>query len=117
MTLPVSIKLFIGGFILQGIIQICIVIFMNLASQHVQDRLEELKNILEVCDFENRIIDGEFQNVTKEQNLIIKHFEEFKGFDGYGYFHLSKSLLTGVVSNFVTYLIVLIQFKVSEISV
>ena len=37
----------------------------------------------------------------------------FEGFDGHGFFTLGRSHLTSVVSNFITFIIVLIQFKQS----
>ena len=43
------------------------------------------------------------------------NLREFEGFHGLGYFRLGKSMLTGIMANFTTYLIVLLQFKVSEL--
>ena len=47
--------------------------------------------------------------------LVLYHLlNEFYGFEAYGFFTLNHSLLTGIVSNFVTYLVVIINFRVSE---
>ena len=41
--------------------------------------------------------------------------DDFKGFDGNGFFTLNHSLLTGMTGNFVTLMVILIQFKQSEV--
>jgi hypothetical protein len=51
-------------------------------------------------------------NESKEQAL---HFlKSFEGFSAMGFFHLKKSLLSSIAVNFLTYLIILMQFKVGE---
>ena len=40
----------------------------------------------------------------------------FKGFNAENYFTVNNSMITGMIANFVTYLIVLIQFKITETS-
>ena len=50
------------------------------------------------------------------QMRIASGFEEFQGFHGNHYFVLDKPLLTSISANYATYLIILIQFKVSELS-
>ena len=115
-TIPVALIMF--GNASFGFNLMYIVIYMNLVSQQIQDKLKELKKALEHYAFDESqmvMIDGNFQNITKVLSLNIKNLEEFKGYDGYGYFYLGKSLLTGIMTNFMTYLIVLIQFKVSEL--
>ena len=114
------IQVLMCGFSSWGIVLSYIVVFMNLVSQEVLDKVRELRKALENSFFgENEMIsidDQELQNAKERRNILVKNLEDFQGFDGYGYFHLSKSLLTAITANFVTYLIILIQFKVSEIS-
>ena len=45
---------------------------------------------------------------------IIQELDDFKGFDGNGYFTLNHSLLTAMTTNFATFLVILVQFKQSE---
>ena len=76
-------------------------------SQFIKDSSDQIKLIL-------------LNNPEKDENKIQKtqallKFETWNGFHGNGYFTLGKSLLTAVVANFITYLIILIQFKVSEL--
>ena len=61
-----------------------------------------------------RILDIQFQ--TGQAEAVITLLDEFKGFDAKGYFTLNHSLLTGMTANFVTYLVILVQFKQSESS-
>ena len=61
-----------------------------------------------------RILDIQFQ--TGQSEAVIALLDEFKGFDAKGYFTLNHSLLTGMTACFVTYLVILVQFKQSESS-
>ena len=45
---------------------------------------------------------------------LIENLNTFNGFDACGYFTLGKSHLTSILSNFTTFIIVLIQFKMAE---
>ena len=46
---------------------------------------------------------------------VCSLLNEFQGFDAKGYFTLNHSLLTAMAANFTTYLVILIQFKGSEV--
>ena len=59
-----------------------------------------------------RILDIQFQ--TGQTEAVITLLDEFKGFDAKGYFTLNHSLLTGITASFVTYMVILVQFKQSE---
>ena len=61
-----------------------------------------------------RILDIQFQ--TGQSEAVIALLDEFKGFDAKGYFTLNHSLLTGMTACFITYLVILVQFKQSESS-
>ena len=77
-------------------------IFCNL-SDDVASEVQELK--IKVIDFESQDV---------HTNSIIQKLDEFKGFSAYGYFTLNQSLLTGMTTNFATFLVILIQFKQAE---
>ena len=51
-----------------------------------------------------------------EKNSLYLQLDGFKGFNGENYFTVNNSMITGMVANFVTYLIVLVQFKITETS-
>ena len=62
---------------------------------------------------------GKEMNETEfvdEKHSLYLQLHGFKGFNGENYFTVNNSMITGMIANFVTYLIVLIQFKVTEIS-
>ena len=51
-----------------------------------------------------------------EKISLYLQLDGFKGFNAKNYFTVNNSLITGMIANFVTYLIVLIQFKITETS-
>ena len=85
---------------------LCIVTlyFINVKSHEVTENLHELKDSIslssDIC-FEDKC-------------QLIEKMNSFNGFDANGYFTLGKQHLTSIVSNFATFIIVLIQFKMSE---
>ena len=48
------------------------------------------------------------------KSYIIEELQCFQGFDAHGFFTLNRPLLTSIISNFTTFIIILIQFKMSE---
>ena len=79
-------------------------IIINVASCEVTN--------LAKCSF--LLIDGQHVPPEQAHEFAIKQMESFQGYNGYGYFTLGKPILTGILANFATYLIILIQFKTSE---
>ena len=77
--------------------------YINFLSQDVTNNLHELAE----CIIEAQI------TVEKWQVITIQKINSFQGFDGHGFFTLGRSHLTSVVSNFITFIIILIQFKQS----
>ena len=45
--------------------------------------------------------------------ILLERLNNFKGFTGCDYFELGRPLLSKITSNFITYLIILLQFKLS----
>ena len=46
-------------------------------------------------------------------NYLMKRLQAFEGFSANDYFYLNKPLITGILANFITYFIILVQFKLS----
>ena len=67
---------------------------------------------MQVQELKRRILDIQFQ--TGQSEGVTSLLEEFKGFNAKGFFTLNHSLLTGMTANFVTYLVILVQFKQTE---
>ena len=71
------------------------------------------ENLISKVQFVNlKIVD--FKMVNAEIETIYGLLDKFKGFNANGYFVVNSSLLTGMVANFVTYSVILIQFRQSE---
>ena len=85
---------------------LCIVTlyFINVKSHEVTENLHELKDSISLSS------DIHFEDKCQ----LIEKMNSFNGFDANGYFTLGKQHLTSIVSNFATFIIVLIQFKMSE---
>ena len=73
-------------------------------SEHIIDQINCLRE---------RVMD--FDQQSNQQDMIYSALSEFQGFDAKGYFTLNNSLLTGMITNFATLLVILVQFKQSEI--
>ena len=54
------------------------------------------------------------QSSKGQTDSISSQLEKFKGFSANGYFTVNHSLLTGMTANFVTYMVILIQFQQSS---
>ena len=70
--------------------------------------------VVNVGELEDLIIDYQFKNGESRKNDVCYLLSKFKGFDANGYFTLNHSMLTGMIANIVTYLVILIQFRKSE---
>ena len=73
-------------------------------SHEVTENLQELKDSIALSS------DIRFEDKCQ----LIDKMNSFNGFDANGYFTLGKQHLTSIMSNFATFIIVLIQFKMSE---
>ena len=51
-----------------------------------------------------------------EKESIARHLDDFKGYNAKDYFTVNHSLITAMTSNFLTYFIILVQFKFTELS-
>ena len=100
-----------GSFALFQIMFLC---YCNMVSQYVMDELEKLTDILQLLPISESQItflgQDKYQSVYL-RNLIVFKFQSFKGYDAAGFFKLGKPLLVGIFANFITYLIVLVQFN------
>ena len=88
---------------------------LNGQSEEIKQIVSNLKDTLGDLVVSNGIIqmDGSFHSEVYARGHLINKLAEFQGLDAYGYATLGKPLLTSVFANFITYLIILIQFKIS----
>ena len=54
--------------------------------------------------------------ISSEKESVYLQLNDFKGFNAEDFFTVNNSLITGMTSHFVTFLIILIEFKFTEMS-
>ena len=87
---------------------------MYLYSSFITSQCCHTSEILAVAvgELEEFITDNLLENSqSQQQNAICNRLLKFKGFDANGYFILNHSMLTGMIANMVTYLVILVQFR------
>ena len=86
-------------------------VFTCFYGEKIGSQVKDLKEILQ----DQYIIDlGQSDEVLVMKKLVVCHLCRWENFDGYGFFTLGKPFLTGLFANFITYIIILIQFQLSE---
>ena len=90
-------------------------VFLSLYGERISDQVKAIRETLQ----DQYIIETGCGRATSEESLTLKklvlsHLHQWESFSGYGFFTLGKSFLTSFVANFITYIIILIQFKLSE---
>ena len=85
-------------------------------SQSMIEKVNGLRTVVidvKLHDAPNEMrINGKAYPKNYARELIL-YLLKFDGFTGDDYFHLDKPLITSVMATFVTYLIILIQFKLA----
>ena len=82
------------------------------------ENVQELKRTIKKIKLDELKIpwNGKFESTSFVKNIILDDLAEFQGFDGNGYFTLGKAFYSSIIANFLTYLIILIQTKLTLIS-
>ena len=75
-----------------------------------QNIVEEHEKLLEAIESNHEYLNKMEEPIMKK---MVQRLEKFTGFTALNYFTVNKSLLTSILANFLTYLIVLIQFGMS----
>ena len=98
-------------------VMLCIFLYItNDASQSLTNAMSELKSTvmnMPMNENETVIVDGIEHSSVYARFVIVERFSSFKGFTGCEFFDLGRPMLSTVTSNFITYLIILLQFKLS----
>ena len=95
-------------FVIFGATQSLLLCLLVLGSQKIVDENEVLLDEIETV----RVLEN-IQNCPK-LDFLMKRLQAFQGFSANDYFYLNKPLLTGILANFVTYFIILVQFKLGS---
>ena len=89
-------------------------VFISLYGQKIGDQVKTLKETLD----DQFILDpGKSEEIIKMKKLVLCHLSRWENFDACGFFTLGKPFLTGLLANFITYIIILIQFQLTEADV
>ena len=99
-----------SSFLMISIAYCCIIWYLCHLSQTLISKTQDLKVALGTNLRPRRSAPDE----SGELEIICNELNDFKGFHGEDFFIVNNSLITGMVSNFVTYLIILIEFKITE---
>ena len=94
--------IFIVSYVLFGAVQTFSLYNLIMKSHMLIDRVSNLIDAISKTEEE------------KTTDRILEKLKRFQGFSAMDFFTLNKPLLTSITANFVTYLIVLIQFRASE---
>ena len=88
----------------------------NGQSEDIKKSINDIQEILSNLEVSNGIIQiyGKYHAEDYARTVIINKMEKFQGFEASGFVTLGKPLLSSMFGNFITYLIILMQFKISE---
>ena len=86
-------------------------------SQTLATKVQELKIVLLNLNVSKLgILNLNESEVNNEKMSICMQLDDFNGYNAEDFFTVNNSLISGMTSNFLTYLIILIQFKLTELS-
>ena len=105
------------GFFLAWIMIVYMVVFITEASSSVATKTRELSKALMKMSIPEKsylVIEGKVVCAHQTRAQLQDLLSNFHGFSGNGFFVLNRPFLSSVVSNFLTYFIILMQFRMSE---
>ena len=108
-----EIRIMASSYFIFVLIYIMTVWYLSSFSQSLVSKIEELKNAFSNIKFRKDMNEAQF---IDEKHSLYLQLDGFKGYNGENYFTVNYSMNTGLIANFVTYLIVLVQFKITETS-
>ena len=115
------ISLMIFGFILYIVFLTMKLFYLTHIVQKIDDQNKDL--IAAISDVNDNadpdmtiVFEGEKCSFGLARDQVLHHLKSFEGFSALGFFYLRKSLISSIFANFVTYLIILVQFKVTEVT-
>ena len=100
---------------------LCIILYIsNEASQQLLNAMQTMKQaIIEMPtsdDDDVVVLDGKEYVGNYARYVLLERINSFKGFTALDFYDLGRPMLSTITSNFITYLIILIQFKLSASS-
>ncbi len=89
---------------------------VRVMMHQIKDALDDLEAELLSTSFKSPRMDGEVAQVRRVITLFTDKGGAGEGFTANGFFSLHRGILTSLVGSLVTYLIVLLQFKVTDLN-
>ena len=96
-------------FLIYGLAQSFLLYLLVLSSHKIVEQNEALLEEIE----STRVLE-KWPMDCPALHYLMKRLQSFQGFSANDYFYLNKPLITGILANFVTYFIILVQFKLSS---
>ena len=92
----------------------------NITAENVTNKVDDLKDLLKdvyvPLERSTENLDGKIVPMSFMKSRIEDKLANFEGFSGQGYFILGKSFLKNLLAFCITYFVILLQFKISEVS-
>ena len=107
--------MYASAYVFMGLQQVFFVVNLNVASQVITEMVQVLGKKIKQTNMTEMKIEwnGQWESTSFVKEIVIEDLQEFQGFEGEGYFTLGKSFLSSIVTNFLTYFIILIQLKLT----
>ena len=107
--------MYASAYVFMGLQQVFFVVNLNVASQVITEMVQVLGKKIKQTNMTEMKIEwnGQWESTSFVKEIVIEDLREFRGFEGAGYFTLGKSFLSSIVTNFLTYFIILIQLKLT----
>ena len=88
---------------------------LNCSSQSMIDFVHVLGKTIRHTSMNDMKVEwnGKWESTLFVKDIVVENLQEFQGFESEGYFYLGKCFLSSIVTNFLTYLIILIQLKLT----
>ena len=88
----------------------------HILLKSTESLIDKLDTIPTKSDADIKVIldDGSKCRFIDAKQFVLRKLRSFKGFSILSFFTVRRSILTSIMAHFITYLIVLLQFKVSE---
>ena len=109
-----------GSTLFYTLILVFYVYYFNIIAENVTDKIKNVKTSLKDVYVSAETMTDDFEGKPVPLSFVKSRIEDkldnFQGFDGQGYFILGKSFLKNLLAFCITYFVILLQFKISEVS-
>ena len=109
----------LGYFLNWALVSILFVLMIEISS-NIANKVKSLNNALMKMNIEDKSYllcnNGRFQCAQQSRAELYHLLSDFQGLTGNGFFVLNRPCLSSIISSFLTYIIILVQFRITEMS-